>query len=59
MPRSRKYYVILPTTKELSLNEYQKKFKGKKLPKDFSYNSGTNSKFLSISELKKFLKKMQ
>tara|TARA_Y100000816_G_scaffold292631_1_gene289357 strand:- start:16073 stop:17065 length:993 start_codon:yes stop_codon:yes gene_type:complete len=54
-----KYYVILPTTKELSLNEYQKKMKGKKLPKDFSYNSGTNSNFLSISELKKFLKKMQ
>ena len=53
-----KYYAILPTTKEISLNEYKKKMDGKTLSKDFSYNSGTNSYFLSISELKKLLIKM-
>lgn len=53
-----KYYAILPTTKEISLNEYKKKMNGKTLSKDFSYNSGTNSYFLSISELKKLLIKM-
>ena len=31
---------------------------GKILSKDFSYNSGTNSHFLSVSELKKLLNKM-
>lgn len=53
-----KYYAILPTTKEISLNEYKKKMNGKTLPNDFSYNSGTNSHFLSVSELKKLLNKM-
>ena len=53
-----KYYAILPTTKEISLKEYKKKMNGKTLIKDFSYNSDTNSDFLSVSELKKLLNKM-
>ena len=53
-----KYYVILPTTKEISLEEYKRRMNGKTLIKNFSYNSGTNSHFLSVSELKKLLKKM-
>ena len=53
-----KYYVILPTTKEISLEEYKRKMNGKTLIKNFSYNSGTNSHFLSVSELRKLLKKM-
>ncbi len=53
-----KYYAILPTTKGISLGDYQKKRNGKKLSKNFSYNSGTNPHFLSVSELKKLLKKM-
>ena len=47
-----KYYVILPTTKEISLEEYKRRMNGKTLIKNFSYNSGTNSHFLSVSELK-------
>jgi hypothetical protein len=35
-----------------------KKRDGKKLPKNFSYNSGTNKKFLKISEIKKLIKIM-
>ncbi len=53
-----KYYAILPTTKEISIEIYKKKMNGKILSKDFSYNSGTNSHFLSVSELKKLLNKM-
>ena len=53
-----KYYVILPTIGKLSINQYSKRKNGKKLPKNFTYNSGTNKKFLKISELKKLLKSM-
>ena len=53
-----KYYVILPTISRISIDNYKKRQSGKRLPKNFSYNSGTNSNFLSITELKKLLKKM-
>ena len=53
-----KYYVILPTISRISIDNYKKKQNGKRLPKNFSYNSGTNPNFLSITELKKLLKKM-
>ena len=53
-----KYYAILSTTRGISLESYKNKRNGKKLSKDFSYNSGTNPHFLSVSELKKLLKKM-
>ena len=53
-----KYYVILPTIGKLSINQYLKKKNGKRLSKNFTYNSGTNKKFLKITELKKLLKSM-
>ena len=52
------YYAILPTISEISLNQYLKKKGGKKLSKDFSYNSGTSKNFLNVSEIKKFIKAM-
>jgi UDP-N-acetylglucosamine 4,6-dehydratase/5-epimerase len=52
------YYVILPTISDISLNQYLKKKGGKKLSKDFSYNSGTSKNFLDVSEIKKFIKLM-
>ena len=52
------YYAILPTISEISLNQYLKKKGGKKLSKDFSYNSGTSKNFLDVSEIKKFIKAM-
>lgn len=36
---------------------YLKKFKGRKVPKDFSYRSDLNNHFLTIDELKKIIKK--
>ena len=43
------YYVIYPYLKDL------KKITGKKCPKNFSYSSNNNKKFLTQRELKKLI----
>lgn len=48
-----KYYLILPDNETKRLNKY-KKFKFKKINKNFLYNSN-QKKFLSITELKKLI----
>ncbi len=53
-----KYYAILPTIREISIEKYAKIKKGKKLKEDFTYDSGTNKKFLTVPELKKLITKM-
>ena len=50
-----KYYITLQTVKDKKILKHYKKFKYKKLKPDFSYNSGNNKKFLSVSELKKIV----
>ena len=50
------YYVLLNDNKKLK-SYYAKKFKAKKVPSDFFYNSGSNKKFLTISEIRSILKK--
>ena len=52
-----KYYIILPSLNELQKEKYLKYYKAKKINKPFSYNSETNSKFLSIKELKNLIQK--
>ena len=52
-----KYYIILPSLNELQKKKYLKYYKAKKINKPFSYNSETNSKFLSIKELKNLIQK--
>ena len=52
------YYVILPSPGYLAKNHINKIIrinKGKFCKKNFSYNSGNNKHFLSISELKKLI----
>ena len=52
------YYVILPSPGYLSKNHLKKIIKinkGKLCKKDFSYNSGNNKHFLTISDLKKLI----
>ena len=39
------------------MNAYCKKNKYKKVSKGFSYNSGTNTNFLSLKELSQIVKK--
>ena len=50
-----KYYLILNSNKKL-INHYKKKFKAKKIKKNFSYNSKDNSKFLKVSEIQQLIK---
>ena len=52
-----KYYlVLLNENYKKIITHYKKKFKCKKLDKDFSYNSRNNKEYLSINDLKKILK---
>ena len=54
----KKFYIICSQSEFIKWNKnhYLKKFKGSKICKpNFSYNSGTNEKFLSIKEIKQVL----
>ena len=50
-----KYYIILQNNHQKVLNYYNRKFKCKKVKEGFSYSSGTNSKFLKVSDIKKLI----
>ena len=50
------YYVILPES-NMDISKYKNKFQYcKKVHEGFQYNSGTNKKFLSVSELRTLIK---
>lgn len=53
------YYVILPSTPIWDVNKFRKESNGKEgtlCKYGFSYNSGTNERFLSIEELRSLIK---
>tara|TARA_B100000579_G_scaffold432158_1_gene448509 strand:+ start:202 stop:1218 length:1017 start_codon:yes stop_codon:yes gene_type:complete len=50
-------YVILQSFNSQQKKYYSKKFKGKIIEKQFSYNSGTNPNFLTVTNLRKLIKK--
>ena len=50
------YYVILQADNIKQNSYYKRKFKSKKIKKQFSYNSKENSKFLKISEIRNLIK---
>lgn len=53
-----KYYVITPSvTTNWNIEEWLSKFNGKKVPMGFKYNSGTNTWWLSVEELREQIKK--
>jgi UDP-N-acetylglucosamine 4,6-dehydratase len=52
-----KYYAILNTGAGHSVEEYLKRKKGVRVKKGFCYNSGQNSKFLSVQEIRNLIKK--
>tara|TARA_Y100001935_G_C17285684_1_gene500218 strand:- start:801 stop:1808 length:1008 start_codon:yes stop_codon:yes gene_type:complete len=52
----KKYFIILPQNNSKLENYYYKKYKAKKVKKDFYYNSGTNSVFLNKNQIRKILK---
>jgi UDP-N-acetylglucosamine 4,6-dehydratase (inverting) len=49
------YYVILPFIHTWSLEEFIKEFSAKRVPQGFTYNSGQNSQWLSVKELRKLI----
>jgi len=53
---TKKYYIILQQNNNAQKKYYNKKLFSKSLPKNFSYNSKSNSIFLSVADLKKLIK---
>ena len=51
-----KYYVILPVVTKWNIDEFINEFSAKKVKPGFSYNSGTNDNWESVSSLKKLIK---
>jgi FlaA1/EpsC-like NDP-sugar epimerase len=49
------HYCILPSLSNEQIKKYCKKNNCKIMPKNFSYNSGTNKLFMNVIDLKKIL----
>jgi len=54
---SLKYFCIIPNTHFWNTEKFIKNHKGKWVKKGFSYNSGTNTEWLSVNELIQLIKK--
>jgi UDP-N-acetylglucosamine 4,6-dehydratase/5-epimerase len=51
-----KYYIILPQSSNWSIGDFEKHFSAVKVPYGFAYNSGQNSEWVSVEELRKLIK---
>jgi UDP-N-acetylglucosamine 4,6-dehydratase len=51
-----KYYTILPATHSWKLDEFINQFKAVKVPMGFKYNSGENTEWVSVEELRQLIK---
>jgi FlaA1/EpsC-like NDP-sugar epimerase len=49
------YYVILPAAPYWKLSDYIRKFNAKKVQEGFTYNSGTNTEWLTVEDLRKLI----
>ncbi len=47
-----RYYAILPQTPNFDLEDYLKKYSGKKVTPGFTYNSETNEEWLNVEQLR-------
>lgn len=47
-----KYYVITPATPTWSMDEYMSAFQGRPVAMGFKYNSGTNTEWLNVAQLR-------
>ena len=52
----RDYYVIMPSTPRWTAEEYMAAFNGKRVEYGFKYNSGTNTDFLSVDDIREQIK---
>ena len=50
------YFVILPSMDLWDVNKFMQEFGGKTCPTNFSYNSGTNSEWLSVEQLRDLIR---
>jgi UDP-N-acetylglucosamine 4,6-dehydratase (inverting) len=51
------YYAILPSGPGYTVDEYCAKAKAKRAPVGFSYNSGTNPRFLTVEEIRALIRR--
>jgi len=51
-----KYYVIVPQVPRWNIEDFEKHFNAKKVPVGFKYNSGTNSEWLSVEQIRTLIK---
>ena len=51
-----KYYVILPQASNWELDAFIKNFKAKKVEEGFNYNSGTNTEWLSVEDIRALIR---
>lgn len=50
-----RYFAILPSAGDHSVESYSKAHGGKPVPQGFAYNSGTNPEFLSVEQLRELI----
>lgn len=50
-----KYYTILPQTPDWELDKFISHFKAQKVPTGFCYNSGTNTEWLNVAQLRELI----
>jgi FlaA1/EpsC-like NDP-sugar epimerase len=50
------YFVILPSTPLWDVDEYKRSFGGKLCPVGFKYNSGTNTDWLTVGQIRELIK---
>lgn len=50
-----KYYAIIPQNPKWSIEKFISTFKAKKVQDGFTYNSGTNTEWVSVEELRKLI----
>ena len=51
-----KYYAILPQRTTWKLNDFIQQFSARRVPEEFKYNSGTNTEWLSVDQLRALIK---
>lgn len=51
-----RYYAILPQVPVWSLDEYKKTFNAVPVPQGFKYNSGTNTEWLTVEQIRTLIK---
>lgn len=51
-----RYYAILPQVTRWSIDEYVKHFNAVKVPEGFQYNSGKNTEWLSVDQIRTLIK---